>query len=640
MDTDNNQKKRSPLESLEEKLYQPGAGVGERPKAPEVFSPREDALQKTETKWTEEEGEQQYMTIKKYQKRKIITRLIVAFSVLMLAGAGYLGYVYFFQTFKKSDVSVKITGPETVESGENIEFTVSYQNRSDFDLENAVLLFEWPEGAIPKDSTILKNEQRLGTISSGRAKGFTYEGQFFGAKNNKMVVNATLQYSPKGVERSYEAKSVFESLISKTPFSVIMNIPPRAVSGNEVELILEYQNLSQTSFDDMQLKIEYPEGFIFSSAEPAASFSNNVWEFEKINGKENGKIKLKGILSGRENENKLFQAFIGKLNQDNELIAYAGDEETTVMSSTILFVYQTVNDGRDIVASPRDRLSYKIKYRNTSDVAIPNVTITAKIDSKAVDYRSFDIRWGSFSGAINSIVWNSTSVPQLSILGPGEEGEVLFSVRLKDKIEVAGFSDQNFIVSNIVSVNSDQIPDVLRGIPIGNEDKVDVRVNTVVDFAMKGLYKNAPLENSGPIPPRIGQKTTYNIIWQLTNTTNDIDGAKIEAALPPNVAWEGRVSPGSADIVYDKFSGKVVWNIGKIPIGTGFIMPAMQAAFQVSITPGLADVGRSVDLISSAKFGGIDSFTNTSLASEEDKKNIYLQEDSYIMDFDGGYVAQ
>lgn len=641
MDTNNNsnnQQKRSPLESLQEKLYQPGAKIGERPEAPEIFAPREETLRKVETKWAEEE-DQQFMSIKKYKKKKLISRLLATFFIFAAIGAVYFGYVYFFKTFKKSDVTVRISGPESVESGENIEFSVSYQNRSDFDLENAVLVFEWPSGAVPKDSSALKIEQRLGTISSGRSKSFTFEGQFFGATNDKLAVTALLKYNPRDQEKTYEAESDFESIISTTPFSVVMNMPPRAVSGNEIELLVEYQNLSETSFADMQLKMEYPEGFVFSSADPAPSVSNNIWEFEKISGKESGKMKIRGVLSGRDNENKLFQAFIGKSDKD-DFVVYDDEDTTVVMSSTILLVYQTVNESREVIMSLGDRLYYKITYRNTSDVAIPNVTISAKLDGAVIDYNSLDINLGSFSGATNSIIWNSAGVRELGIVGPGEQGEVKFSLRAKDKLDIKSFSDKNFVVSSMVKVDSDQIPESLRGIPIGNEDKVDVKVNTVVDFSMRGFYKNAPIENSGPIPPKVGQKTTYNIVWQLTNTSNDIDNAKIEASLPANVVWEGKTSPQTENITYDRFSGKVVWDIGKIPSGAGYIMPAMQAAFQVSILPGLADVGRTVDLISKAMFEGTDSFTGKAISQEKEKKTTYLVEDSYIIEMRGDRVVQ
>lgn len=635
---DNQNQKRSPLESLQEKLYQPGAQIGERPKAPEIFTPKEMEPERVATQWRPSEAEE-LMTIKQIKKKKIFFRLLALFVALVFGAAGWFGYVYFFQTFTKSDVSVRIKGPEIVESGENVKFFVTYQNRSEFNLKNAVLTFTWPSGSKSKDSATLKIEKRIGNIGAGRDATVSFEGQFFGAKNDKLAINAVLKYSPEDRNDIYEAKSSFESVVGKTPFSIVMNMPPRAVAGNEIEIFLEYQNLSETVFPNMQMIIDYPEGFSFSSAEPQPSSQNNIWEFDKIGGREMSKIKVKGTLSGRENETKLFQAKIGK-SEKGEFIDYATEQYSTILSSTALLVYQTVNGSRELSVSPGDTLRYKIIYRNTTDVAIPNVVISAQLDGKAIDFKTLDVNWGSYSGATNSIIWNAGGVPQLALLSPGEEGEVTFNLRINKTVGISSGSDKNMIVASTAKVVTDQIPETLRGVPIGNEDKIEIKLNTVINLSVSGIYKNALIENSGPMPPKVGQKTTYNIVWQLTNTTNDADNAWIEATLPPHISWEGKVSPSDADISFEQATGKVVWNIGKIQAGTGFISPAKQAAFQISIIPTVADIGRSPELISESNMEATDSFTGNILSLKAEKKNIYLQEDSYIIENRGGTVVQ
>lgn len=635
---DNQNQKRSPLESLQEKLYQSGAQIGERPKAPEVFVPKESEPERVETKWRPEESEQ-FMTIKQIRKKKIISRLFIAFAVLAFAAASWFGYVYFFKTFSKSDVAVKIKGPETVESGENIQFFVTYQNKSKFNLKNAVLVFTWPDGSKPKDSSVLKIEKRIGNIIAGRDATASFDGQFFGAKNDKLAVSAVLKYSPEDRTQVYEAKSSFESVVSKTPFSIVMNMPPRAVSGNEIEINLEYQNLSETEFPDMQLKMDYPDGFVFASAEPTPSSMDNIWDFDEIKGREVGKIKIKGTLSGRDNETKLLQASIGKAEKGGEFTTYTGEEISTVMSSTALFVYQTVNGSRELSASLGDILRYKTTYRNTTDVAIPNAVISVSLDGKAVDLKSLNVNWGSYSGATNSIIWNASGVPQLALLSPGEEGEVSFDVRLNRSIVITNI-DKNLTIPSIAKITTDQVPESLKGIPIGNEDKIEVKLNTNLTLVASGFYKNnAVIENYGPIPPKVGQKTTYNIVWQLTNTTNDADNVRVEAILPPHIQWESRVSPSDANVSYEAATGKVVWDAGRVPAGTGFILPAKQAAFQISITPTITDFSKSPELISISVLSGLDSFTNIPLTGQGERKNIYLLEDSYIIENKGWTVS-
>ncbi|KKQ38956.1 MAG: hypothetical protein US56_C0032G0006 [Candidatus Moranbacteria bacterium GW2011_GWF2_37_7] len=69
-------------------------------------------------------------------------------------------------------------------------------------------------------------------------------------------------------------------------------------------------------------------------------------------------------------------------------------------------------------------------------------------------------------------------------------------------------------------------------------------------------------------------------------------------------------------------------------------MPAMQAAFQISIIPGIADIGRSLDLIFGTNLNAIDSFTNAVIFKQSEGKTTYLLEDSYIIENRGWTVAQ
>lgn len=641
------QQEESSLKSLQEKLYQPGARISDRPIAPKIFTPGKTFPAKIQKSWTEEGVThqpvvEQSMTLKQYKKKRLKIYLIIFAIIAALGAAIFGGYVYFFRIFQKSDVVLKIRGPVAIESGENAQFSVSYQNKSQFALEDATLVFKWPEGSQVTDSGALEIEKRLGVIASGREASAVFDGRIFGAKNDKLTLNSVLRYRPENLEEIYEVSMNFEIIINKTPFSIVMTMPPRAVSGKEVEILLEYQNLSETVFDNMRLKLEYPDGFLFSSASPAPTFIDQIWDFDKLAGKEMGKIKITGILAGQEKEIKLFRALFGKQKQDEDIITFASEDYTIQMSSTVLFVYQTVNNSRELATDFGGSLNYKIVYRNTSDVAIPNVVINAKISGKFVDYKSLNIRWGSYSGATNSIIWNSAGLPDLALLSPGEEGEVSFSIQLKRMIDIFSSEDINSIVSNIVTINSGQIPESLRGIPVGNEDKLDVKLKTILGFSALGFYQSplAPIANSGPIPPRIGQKTTYNIVWQISNNINDIDSGRVEAQLPAHVAWEGERFPQNADLSYDSATGKVVWNIGRIPAGTGYIMPLLQAAFKISIMPGFADAGRTLGLISESVFSGKDSFTAAQIEDRAENKTIDLSEDVYITEQRGGVVAQ
>ena len=71
------------------------------------------------------------------------------------------------------------------------------------------------------------------------------------------------------------------------------------------------------------------------------------------------------------------------------------------------------------------------------------------------------------------------------------------------------------------------------------------------DFQLKLFFILDLFVNSGSIPPKVEQKTTYNIIWSLSNTANNISKVQVRSTLPPWMRFVGPFSPTTEDFTYD-----------------------------------------------------------------------------------------
>ena len=69
------------------------------------------------------------------------------------------------------------------------------------------------------------------------------------------------------------------------------------------------------------------------------------------------------------------------------------------------------------------------------------------------------------------------------------------------------------------------------------------------------------------------------------------------------------------DLEHNPRTGAITWNIGSLPSNAGFLLPAPEAAFQVSIKPSLGQVGKTVTLTKESEAEGKDIFTNVGLKS-------------------------
>jgi len=91
--------------------------------------------------------------------------------------------------------------------------------------------------------------------------------------------------------------------------------------------------------------------------------------------------------------------------------------------------------------------------------------------------------------------------------------------------------------------------------------------------------------------------------------SNDVDGVVVRSSLPPYMTFKNIINPENADITFEESSGFVTWRVGKVLAGTGFIRPAMQAAFQVGFIPLAVQAGSEPVLLRESTASGRDTFT-------------------------------
>jgi len=449
----------------------------------------------------------------------------------------------------------------------------------------------------------------FGTIVPFQEKTVTVKGRIFGLRGEDKAVKVSFSYRPENVDSAFEGAAAASVKIVSTPLSLKLNVPDQAVSGKELSLSLEYQNQSDADFSDVSVKLSYPSGFNFISADPAPALENNIWKLGDIKGKASGAIKIKGDFSGAQGEVKTMYAEIGQLGEDGQFASYAGTESRTGLASSALVVFQTVNDSRDYSTNPGTALRYKIRYKNTTNYQISNAVILAAVDDKYVNIKSLNIPWGAFDARTNSIIWNSVGVPDLAVLDPKEEGEVSFSISVKPVFLPKDFTDKNLTIVSSAKITSATPPEQLAGLPIEGEDRLEAKINTQFSFNEKAYYQDGVIQNSGPVPPKVGERTTYAVSWQLTTTINDVDNVEVTAVIPPTVEWTGVISPADADIKYNPENGEIKWRAGKVLASTGILMPVRKVDFQVAFTPALVHVGDLINLLSNATLTAADSFT-------------------------------
>lgn len=621
------------LKELRRKLYKPESDFEERLEVPESFQVEREREKKLSEEWSEEEKKKFSLS---YQQKKylFIGAVSAVFIFLIIAG---LMFWFGFTSFDKDKVKLEISGPERIISGEEAVYKVKYKNNTKLSLKNVKLIFRYPKGSIHSGGDSLVESRNLADLEAGGENQTEFPVRIIGLKDETKKISAELNYQPGDIESGFSNQAEFSSVIISVPLILNFDIPKKLVNNQSFGFSIKCLNQSEVSFDNLQIRIDYPADFNFQSSEPQTFEEDNIWLIDKIISGQEIEIFIQGDIYGQEGDVKSFKAQLGIL-ENNQFIPYSESISALTISSSPLSVSQTVNDSSDYIAEAGELLNYKINYKNTTDVGIRSVIIASKIEGNALDYTSLNLKKGSFDGETQTITWKASNLPELEFLSPGQEGSADFSIKIKKTLPINNYNDKNFEIINTSRINSSQAPLSLKDIDIAGSSELITKIKSQLSIQAQAYYNDDAIPNSGPIPPKVGQTTTYTIKWGLTNTSNDLSNVKTEAFLPPHVKWVGKFSPADDDLKYNYQTGQLVWNIGDLPAATGILLPVKEVIFQVSIIPGLNHVGSLMELIGQSKASGKDNFTGLEISSTDRPIDTDLPDDLTINKRDGTVV--
>lgn len=407
-------------------------------------------------------------------------------------------------------------------------------------------------------------------------------------------------------------------MIASVPLALSWEMPEELSRGQDVEVGVRYTSNAGIPFENLSLRLEYPPGFTFKSANLKPAVGDNIWEIGDLDPGEEGAITIIGSINGEEGELKAFRGGLGVFNQTtSEWRLYTESNKVVKIEISPLSIEGFLRGSRSGTLSPGDLPNFSVRYKNNTEVILRNITVKAFLEGAILEPQSIFISQGGVLDALSrAIIWSPASIEDLRELAPGDSGEFTFGVQTKSRPVMRSLGDTNLVVRLRSMIEAANVPAELQGVELAKEDILEFKVGSLVLFFAKSLHRSSPIQNTGPLPPKVGEKTTYTIQWELRNFTNNLTNVEIKTSLPPNIKWEGATYPGEARITYDPASGEVRWAIAGVPAGTGVLAPALVAAFQVSLVPAETDIGRRVSLTNESVFSAKDSFTGEEISKK------------------------
>ncbi|KKU74231.1 MAG: hypothetical protein UY00_C0071G0007, partial [Candidatus Wolfebacteria bacterium GW2011_GWA1_47_6] len=561
------------LEELEKKLY----GIdrkddGEDRVAPQVKHQEEPSVQTT---WGDDlAGED--VVAKKMGKG---TRAFIISSIFLLLGIGGVSYYYISEYYKTKDLLFAAQTEDSVLIAHPFEITVDVENRSQAILREAKIFIKLPDGVIGigNDTERQTIEEAIGDMDPGEVLEKTYSVVVVKDAESTKKLDVNFSYLPQNINTRFEREETLEVHVGEPAIALDFTTPQNVFSTENFDIGMRYRNISDMEFKDVVVKLIMPDKVALKSASREPDSGTTLWKIDALASQTEQIIAVKAAFEGANQEFFELRSQVVVLVNGKE---YVINEKTANLgiAASPLSLDIVANSNPSYIARPAEAITYTLKYRNNTDVALSDVIMKAKIKGEMFDLATVQSR-GSFDSVTNTLMWNASGVPELKLIEPGREGSVDFVIQTKGAYPIKRMFDKNFTLKVDGEINSPTVPyNVASDKTIGfasNETKVSGSIGIEARVA----------QTLGAQVPEVNKPLKYTVTMTIKNYATDMRDVRITSSLQPGVRWTGVVKSNSGAVpTYNDRTGEINWTIDKIIATKGVIGTPTEATFQVEIT--------------------------------------------------------
>ena len=589
-----------------------------------------------ENAWKEVGNDDMKKKVKDISQNTPLFRKFFIGSLIFFVLALSFGAYKFFggsNTVSGDNIDISVLGNAFTPGGEELSLTVEVANKNASQLEYADLITEYARsGDTGNPADIERVRKTIGTIGAGKISAQKSTVTLYGEEGSTRDISFTLQYRVAGSNAIFEKTKTFTVNISSAPVSLTVDAPKEVSSNQSYTLKVNIIPNAKKPVSSMLMRIEYPTGYQFKESIPTPSYLSNVWNVGDLTPGETKQITITGTLTGQDQEDRSFRIYVGSadtIDKNSIKVVFNSLLYTVTIQKPFIETDLLINGKADdiVTALPHSTVRGEIQWANNLPVRITDAEITATLSGDLIDKTSVQPSGGFYNSAENKIYWNKDTQSSFASIEPGQSGSVGFSFPTYDLYK-NGVLNPNPEITISVSIKGKQ--PTQGNVVLNVDDFVQKKIRFTSNFQLSGqsYYHSGPFTNTGPIPPKAENKTTYTIKWVLTNSSNEMRDVEVRSSMPPYVHFLNSVSPSTESVTIDPTTGDIVWKAGTVVSGSGYTKEAKTVYFQVELNPSLNQVGSTPNLLLVTDATGVDSFTNSTLTAKINEITTRIYNDS------------
>ena len=535
-----------------------------------------------------------------HRYRKFV--LIASVAIFALVAAASAAYFYFGNNRISGDnITFNIAGNNNISGGETVSFQIGVTNQNTVAIEGASLIVKYPDGTRSVTEPV-KNlfEERIdvGMLGPGEVKNIQLQVAVYGKENQQSQIKATLEYRIVGSDGVfYKDAEPFNVQIISSPIILQVDSVRRVSAGQPVQITLKAKSNTNKVLKDVLITSKYPSGFVYKTAVPDPLYNQNVWKIDELKPEETETIIINGAITGLTNEGLVVDFTAGAALADNEFIVgslLAEARAEFVLEQPFIAVDIDIAGDKDkSVVLEEDKSSVvRVAIKNTLKEPVYDMVMEVVPSGNALKADSIQSRQGFYDSNKNLVRWDVSNTPEFVQVDPGQTRTLNFSID-----PILGQTTASFNIA--VNVYAKRVAE-----PAAVQQLIGT-VTAEARYASAASIEGTLSHVTGPLPPKPGQATRYQVKLVAGGGANNLRNAVVTTSLPTFVEWQNEFqAPGT--VTFNPISRQLEWNIGDINSGT-----TKEFTFALNFLPSTSQVGSTPTLVNGLILSATDRFTNT-----------------------------
>lgn len=534
-----------------------------------------------------------YHGVYKNPKKLFIFDLFLLFIAAVMLASSLFFFVWKPGTTDLIDLKISL-GDTRIKSGEMVEVSVSYTNRTKFELINPTLALHLPDGFIvdrtktPENSFSKDSLLTLPAIKPGSKGQAVVYGTLWAAPKTDERILASLSYT---TGQSSEPEQKLASYFITLPGSILedtLSIATTTFPRSSIPFVYTLTNTADYAISNLGITDTWSEPLI------------KTYTGKDLTLPAHGSITVTGTLFTSSKSGDYSLTIGSHVVPNNISIDQTRQERTIKVVSPDLHSEIKSNKSFSYL-EPNQEVPLTISWKNNSTIALDRLILSITPTPGIIDLaKSATENHLKLQGG--SLVIDSSRRTALTHALPGNGDSIDITLYTLPSFKNNSASTKLTIIPSMSGVT----PLVLDG--EFNQEGTSISFALPTDLTLQTQVRYFTAEGDqlgrGPLPPEVGTATKYWVFVELFNTINPVDNARLTITLSPGVTYGGKQSVTLGPPLTSS-GNSLTWQFPEIPASTktGWY-------FEVTVTPTESSVGKNLSLIQNISLSTTDAVVN------------------------------